>query len=122
MSFINFEDEGKRMRLALVRTAEGVWVGWPGGAKFFGPERTEGAARGPAPEEVRAPMTGKIVHIAVGAGDAVAEDDLLIILEAMKMEYRLTAPYAGTVGAIQCQEGELVDLGATLVRLVAPDA
>ena len=122
MSFINFEDEGKRMRLALVRTAEGVWVGWPGGAKFFAPERAEGAARGPAPEEVRAPMTGKIVHIAVGAGDAVAEDDLLVILEAMKMEYRLTAPYAGTVGAIQCREGELVDLGATLVRLIAPDA
>ncbi len=122
MSFINFEDEGRRMRLALVRTAEGVWVGWPGGAKFFGPERSEGAARGPAPEEVHAPMTGKIVRIAVGAGDAVAQDDLLVILEAMKMEYRLTAPRPGTIEAIQCAEGDLVDLGATLVRLVAPDA
>jgi biotin carboxyl carrier protein len=122
MSFVRFEHEGKRMRLAVVRTAEGVWVGWPGGAKLFAPERTEVTAHGPAHEEVRAPMTGKIVRIAVGAGDAVAEDDLLVILEAMKMEYRLTAPRAGTVETIQCREGELVDLGATLVRLVDPDA
>jgi biotin carboxyl carrier protein len=122
MSFVWFEHEGKRTRLAVVRTADGVWIGWPGGAKLFAPERTGGSTQGPAHEEVRAPMTGKIIRIAVAAGDAVAEDDLLVILEAMKMEYRLTAPRAGTIEAIQCAEGELVDLGATLVRLTDPDA
>lgn len=121
MSFINFEHEGKRMRLAVVRTAEGVWIGWRGGSKFFRPEKSESAGHGPAHEEVRAPMTGKIISIAVKPGDAVAKDDLVVILEAMKMEYRLTAPHAGTVEAIQCREGELVDLGATLVRLAAEE-
>ena len=122
MSFIEFEHEGRQLRLAVVRTAAGVWVGWPGGAKFFAPERPGSAARRPAAKEVRAPMTGKIVSIVVATGDAVAGDDLLVILEAMKMEYRLTAPYAGTVEAIQCREGELVDLGSTLVRLAVRDA
>jgi acetyl/propionyl-CoA carboxylase alpha subunit len=121
MSFIDFEHDGKRTRLAVVRTAGGVWVGWPGGAKLFAPERSAGTAAGPAREEVRAPMTGRIVRIAVAQGDPVAEDDLLVILEAMKMEYRLTAPRAGTVEAIRCREGDLVDLGATLVRLKAPE-
>lgn len=121
MSFIWFEHEGKRTRLAMVRTGEGVWIGWPGGARRFAPDRTGAAAHGPAREAVRAPMTGRIVRIAVGVNDAVAEDDLLVILEAMKMEYRLTAPRAGTIGAIHCREGDLVDLGATLVRLADPD-
>jgi len=122
MSFVWFESDGKRTRLAVARTAGGVWIGWPGGAKLFAPERSERTARGSAHEEVRAPMTGRIVRIAVGPGDAVAKDDLLVILEAMKMEYRLTAPRAGTVEKIPCREGELVDLGATLVRLADPDA
>ncbi len=40
-------------------------------------------------------------------------------MEAMKMEYRLTAPRAGRVKAVSCKEGDLVDLGATLVSLDA---
>ena len=66
-------------------------------------------------------MTGKIVNVAVTPGAGVAENDLLVILEAMKMEYRLAAPRAGKVEAILCREGDLVDLGATLVRLVPED-
>ncbi len=106
-------------RLVVVRTPRGVWVGWRGGAKFFAPVAAEAAAAATAHEDVRAPMTGRIVKVAVAAGEKVAKDDLVVILEAMKMEYRLTAPRAGTIGEIRCRNGDLVDLGATLVVLEA---
>ncbi|HET8947669.1 MAG TPA: acetyl-CoA carboxylase biotin carboxyl carrier protein subunit [Candidatus Polarisedimenticolia bacterium] len=118
-------DAGVARRLRVVRTASGVWVGWPGGAKFFERERPGAAARGAdgdGPSEIRAPMTARVVKLAVGAGSDVAADDLLVILQAMKMEYRLTAPRAGRVESIHCAEGEMVDLGSPLVTLAPPGA
>jgi 3-methylcrotonyl-CoA carboxylase alpha subunit len=110
-------------RLRVVRTANGAWIGWPGGAKFFERERPGAAARGGAvgdgASEVRAPMTARVVKVAARAGSDVAADEVLVILQAMKMEYRLTAPRAGRVEAIHCAEGEMVDLGKTLVTLAA---
>jgi len=117
VSFVHVEHEGRRLRLAVVRTARGVWVGWPGGSRFFGPERAESAAGPGAPAEVRAPMTGRVVKVAVAPGRVVKTDELLLILQAMKMEYRLTAPKDGVVETIFCAEGEMVDLGAMLVAL-----
>ena len=109
-------------RLTVVRTPDGVWVGWPGGAKFFAPERP-GRAAGDRDggSEVRAPMTARVVKIAATVGAEVAADDVLVILQAMKMEYRLTSPRAGRIERIHCSEGEMVDLGASLVTL-APAA
>lgn len=104
-------------RLAAARTADGVWIGWPGRAAFFGPDKKT-AAGGIQHDEIRAPMTGKVVKVKVAAGDAVKSGDVLVVLEAMKMEYRLTAPHDGKVEAVGCKEGELVDLGRTLVTLL----
>jgi biotin carboxyl carrier protein len=110
-------------RLRVVRTARGVWVGWPGGAKFFGAETRDAAGGSAGSAEVRAPMTGRVVQVAVTPGATVRADDLLVILQAMKMEYRLTAPRPGTVERVLCAEGQMVDLGSTLVSLApAPDA
>jgi 3-methylcrotonyl-CoA carboxylase alpha subunit len=116
MSFVRVDEAGRSVRLAVVRTASGVWVGWPGGARFFTREdRRQTAAAADGPQEVRAPMTGRVVKIAVATGLAVVADDLLVILQAMKMEYRLTAPHAGVVDRVDCAEGEMVELGALLV-------
>jgi biotin carboxyl carrier protein len=104
-------------RLKVVRTARGVWVGWPGGAKFFGAERRDAAAGADDSAEVRAPMTGRVVQVAVAPGATVSTGDLLVILQAMKMEYRLTAPRGGTVERVLCTDGQMVDLGSTLVAL-----
>ena len=109
--------DGRRLRLSVVRTAAGVWVGWPGGARFFGRERTEAPAGEAAPADVRAPMTGRVVKVPAGPGRDVQADEVLVVLQAMKMEYRLTAPRAGRVESVRCSEGEMVELGATLVTL-----
>ena len=64
-----------------------------------------------------APMPGKIVKVAVRDGDAVNMHDLLIVLEAMKMEHRIEAPGDGTVGAIHVREGEIVPADTVLIEL-----
>jgi 3-methylcrotonyl-CoA carboxylase alpha subunit len=66
---------------------------------------------------VTAPMPGKIVSVAVKAGDKVAERDLLIVLEAMKMEHRIEAARGGTVTAVAVAPGALVTGGATLLDI-----
>ncbi|MDQ2857635.1 MAG: ATP-grasp domain-containing protein [Candidatus Eremiobacteraeota bacterium] len=66
---------------------------------------------------VNAPMPGKILKVAVKAGDSVAERDLLVVLEAMKMEHRIEATRHGTVRSVLVEPGVLVASGATLVEL-----
>jgi 3-methylcrotonyl-CoA carboxylase alpha subunit len=77
------------------------------------------AAAGAGDGRVTAPMPGKIVKIAVKGGDAVEEHALLLVLEAMKMEHRIEASFAGVVGNVLVKEGELVTGGAPLVELRA---
>ena len=64
-----------------------------------------------------APMPGTVVSVAVTEGDAVAPGALLLVLEAMKMEHRLTAPAAGLVRALRVAVGDRVAAGDLLVVL-----
>lgn len=105
------------MKLTIVRTPDGIWIGWPGRAKFFPHERAVSTALARHHEEVRAPMTGKVVKVRVGLGDRVKADDVVAVLEAMKMEISVAAPCEGTVESVLCQEGDLVELGMTLVTI-----
>ena len=80
------------------------------------------AAPAPAPvvaggESVNAPMPGNIVKINVKAGDAVKAGDVLVVLEAMKMENEIMAPRDGTVAQVVTQKGAKVETGSPLVVL-----
>jgi 3-methylcrotonyl-CoA carboxylase alpha subunit len=66
---------------------------------------------------ITAPMPGKIVKIAVRDGDTVNMHDLLIVLEAMKMEHRIEAPGEGTVRTVHVREGEIVPADTVLIEL-----
>ncbi|MEL7310208.1 MAG: biotin carboxylase N-terminal domain-containing protein [Pseudomonadota bacterium] len=68
---------------------------------------------------IKAPMTGKVVEVAVGAGDTVAAGDTLLVMEAMKMAHTLTAPVDGTVAECRAHVGELVD-GGQVLAIVKP--
>jgi len=65
--------------------------------------------------EVLAPMPGNILEIIVNVGDAVQEDDELLILEAMKMENPICAPAAGTVKEIKIKAKDVVETDQVLV-------
>ena len=68
-------------------------------------------------ESVTAPMPGNILKVAVSVGQTVKEGDLLVVLEAMKMENEIFAPKSGTVAQVLVQKGSTVDTGATMVVL-----
>ena len=66
---------------------------------------------------VKAPMPGNILKVNVTPGQAVKEGDVLVVLEAMKMENEILAPKACTVKQVLVSKGSTVDTGATLVVL-----
>jgi len=68
---------------------------------------------------IAAPMPGRIIRRLVSAGDRVARGAPLLVLEAMKMEHTLTAPGAGRISALRCEEGEQVEDGAILLDFEA---
>lgn len=68
---------------------------------------------------LRAPMPSRIIALAVAPGATVAKGAALLVMEAMKMEYTLTAPRAGKVEAFNCAIGDQVAEGAQLVRFEA---
>ena len=68
-------------------------------------------------ESVKAPMPGNILKVAVSVGQTVKEGDLLVVLEAMKMENEIFAPKSGTVAQVLVSKGSTVDTGATMVVL-----
>ena len=66
-------------------------------------------------ECVTAPMPGNILRVAVNVGDKVSEGQVLVILEAMKMENEIMAPCSGTVTQVLTSKGSTVDTGAPMI-------
>ena len=66
---------------------------------------------------VNSPMPGTILDVKVTVGQAVKEGDLVVILEAMKMENEIYAPCAGTIAQVLTNKGASVDTGAPLVTI-----
>jgi acetyl/propionyl-CoA carboxylase alpha subunit len=71
---------------------------------------------------LRAPMPGAVVSVHTEAGARVTAGDLLVVLEAMKMEHRVTAPHAGTVAEVRVTGGDPVATGDVLVVMERPAA
>ena len=76
-------------------------------------ENTNGAA----PVPVNAPMPGTILDIKVKAGAAVKAGDVVMILEAMKMENEISAPQDGTIASIDVRKGDTVNSGDVLYTM-----
>lgn len=79
--------------------------------------RSGGAAQAAGGNALTSPMQGTIVKVAVAEGDVVAEGDLVVVLEAMKMEQPLTAHRSGTVTGLVAAAGQTVAAGAVIATI-----
>ena len=84
--------------------------------------RRTAASAGADDGRVVAPMQGTVVKVAAKVGDTVAAGDVVVVLEAMKMENHITAPRDGVVGKMLAETGAVVQQGEGLFIIDAPDA
>ncbi len=122
---LHIEVDGSAMNLFAARTADGVWIWADGRARFVRdadkePRRKASGLLG-RPREVTPPTPAAVVKVLVDVGEKVVEGQALVVLSAMKMEITLTAPYSGTVRAVNAAVGDQVSPGRILVE-IEPDA
>ncbi len=123
LSIFNLDVDGLRWRAVVARGDNQRYVALNGDTWQFERvteqsrrKRRKGAG-GAGSGALEASMPGQVLAVPVSVGDAVAAGDTLVLLEAMKMELRITAPVAGTVKAIHCAAGETVNRGQLLVEV-----
>jgi len=101
-----------------------VWVFFDGRTYVVETEDRDASPGGRTTDDqlaLSAPMPATVIAINVAPGQDVAEGDVLVLLEAMKMELPIKAPHAGRVKSIACREGELVQSGVRLLELDPAD-
>jgi 3-methylcrotonyl-CoA carboxylase alpha subunit len=103
---------------------EGVLTVHHGITRYFTLYRPGASGAGGAAGDgaIISPMPGKIIAVAVAAGDTVTKGQKLLTLEAMKMEHSLTAPFDGIVAELEATEGAQVSEGAVLARIEKGEA
>jgi acetyl-CoA/propionyl-CoA carboxylase biotin carboxyl carrier protein len=112
------EVDGRRMEVSLPSTPAGPFMGGaaPVGA---GPRRRAARRKAPVPagDALASPMQGTVVKVAVREGQQVEEGDLVVVLEAMKMEQPLNAHRSGTVKRLSAEVGASVTSGAAICEI-----
>nr|MBA3888450.1 3-methylcrotonyl-CoA carboxylase [Acidobacteriota bacterium] len=112
-----------RRRAWAAAAGDARWVFVDGQVYVFdaagpGARRRAGSHQG----TLSAPMPATVLRIQAAPGDAVSRGDVLIVLEAMKMELPVRAPSDGVVSSVNCQVGELVQPGTVLIEVDGPKA
>lgn len=110
---------GKRLEVVLPASLGSLGSSSAGAkpAKSKKRSRSGGAAAAASGNGLASPMQGTIVKVAVSNGDIVAEGDLVVVLEAMKMEQPLTAHRSGTITGLSATAGETVSAGAVIATI-----
>ena len=92
-------------------------TGAPAAAPVAAPAPSAAAAPAAGGEKVTSPMPGTILSVNVAAGDAVKRGQVLMILEAMKMEIEIMCPCDGTVASVSVTKGAAVESGTLLCTI-----
>jgi propionyl-CoA carboxylase alpha chain len=114
--WVDFSAGGQRHRLHVLTAGDRVWVQGPDGdlALTAVPRFPEGEHGEQVAGGLVAPMPGTVLAVRAAAGDAVAAGQLVMIVEAMKMEHRITAPRAGMLREVRARPGDQVSGGDLL--------
>ena len=85
------------------------------------PRKPRGSRKGVVSGVVSSPIPGKIVSISQAVGEVVDEGDVLMVLEAMKMQNEIQAPISGRIVELNCSPGETIEANAPLI-VIDPEA
>ena len=124
MKKLTIEVDGEVLRVTAAKGPGGkLWIHYNG--ETYTHEtlktRSRGAKAGAAVAfEVHAPMPGKIIKLNVSADESVKAGQVLLVMEAMKMEYTLKAQVDGVIESVLCEPNAQVALGQMLVKLKKP--
>lgn len=118
---IDMAVEDQRLRAYVTSDKGATYVGLDGQTWTLtkpDPQRTRNSgAAGSEAGALTATMPGLVLDVLVKPGDVVAKGDTLVLMEAMKMELRITAPLDGVIGAVGCAAGQVAERGALLVEM-----
>ena len=110
--------DGRRFRIEAARSGDRIWVWCEGEVYEF--EASRGGRAASAAEHghgLQAPMPGRVRRLVAAEGARVSRGDVLLVLEAMKMEHSIRAPHDGVLERFHVAEGDLVDAGVDLAEL-----
>ena len=118
---IDMTVDGDRVSAHVAARGDEAFVGIHGQTwtlvKHASRRRHQGGTSATTTGALTAAMPGLVLDVLVQVGDQVAKGATLVLMEAMKMELRITAPHAGTVQAVNCHAGEIVQRGQLLVEV-----
>ena len=113
---LRVESGGIARRVDVYRDGEAVWL-VDGGVPSRWAPAGEAHERRAVPGSLEAPMPGTVLDVRAEAGSEVAEGDILLVLESMKMELTITSPFDGVVGDIAVRTGDRVARGQELAAV-----
>lgn len=112
--------EGQRVDARVVQADANVFVMCGGDTQRFALNVHDAASYASqigSSDRVTSPMPGQVISLSVAKGDRVKAGDVLLVIEAMKMEHNIQAPQSGVVRQVNCAVGERVDDGVELIVL-----
>jgi acetyl-CoA/propionyl-CoA carboxylase biotin carboxyl carrier protein len=111
--------DGVERRYVVTVTGEAVWIARDGHHLEVRTAPSGRSASRTLQGSLEAPMPGTVLLVHAADGDAVAEGDVLVLMESMKMELSITAPHAGTVAGLDVRPGDRVALKQPLLAVIA---
>ena len=123
MKYYNITVNGVAYSVSVEETAAGAAPVAAAPAAPKAPAAPAAAPKAAAPAgaagavTVKAPMPGNILDVKVAAGASVKAGDVLVILEAMKMENEISAPQDGTIASVNVRKGDVVNSGDLLITM-----
>jgi propionyl-CoA carboxylase alpha chain len=120
---VALEVDGVLHSFDITRAGDHLWVGSPpGSVRLTLLDRLPAPQRATESGSLLAPMPGNVTRVAASLGDRVIAGQLVLVIEAMKMEHTITAPAAGVLAELRVAPGDQVNGGDVLAIVTATDA
>lgn len=114
---IRIEHDGREINVMAEKIAGKLWFHLDGVTHVYEPMAAKKEAKAAqTSDRIEAPMPGKILRVEANVGDMVKAGQVVVVMEAMKMEYTLAATHATEIKEVGCKVGEQVRVGQILVR------